>query len=75
MVTFNDTTRCTGDVEVEVAVTPKNYGTTFMYTDYHIRNNVIRYLDAIANDPNTTPEKRDTCLTSIDNWEKILERQ
>ncbi|MBC7774826.1 MAG: hypothetical protein H7246_05250, partial [Phycisphaerae bacterium] len=67
-----DTTNCNGNVEVVVAVTPQNYGTTYMYTDYHIRNNVIRYLDAIANDANTTPEKRDTCLNSINTWKQIL---
>lgn len=70
-VSFDGTT-CLGDVDVVVSVSPQNYGTTYMYTDYHIRNNVIRYLDAIAKDPNTTPEKRDTCLRSIMNWEAIL---
>ncbi len=67
-----DTTTCGGIVEVVVSVSPKNYTTTFMYTDYHIRNNVIRYLQAIADDPNTSPEKKDTCITSIQKWTKIL---
>ena len=67
-----DTTLCGGTVEQVVSVSPKNFGTTFMYTDNYIRTNVIRYLDAIANDPNTTPEKRDTCLSSITLWNKIL---
>jgi hypothetical protein len=67
-----DTTLCAGQSDQVVSVSPKNYGTTFMYTDNHIRNNVLRYLHAIADDPGTTPEKRDTCLESIALWEKIL---
>lgn len=66
-----DTTSCGGTVEQVVSVSPKNYGTTFMYTDYHIRNNVLRYLQAIIDDPNTSPEKG-TLLKAIDLWEKIL---
>ncbi|MCC6412129.1 MAG: T9SS type A sorting domain-containing protein [Saprospiraceae bacterium] len=68
-----DTTTCGGIVEEVVSVSPKNFGTTFLYTDHYIRTNVIRYLEAIVNDPNTTPEKRDTCLTSIALWDKILD--
>jgi len=67
-----DTTLCAGQSDQVVSVSPKNYGTTFMYTDNHIRNNVLRYLHAIVDDPGTTPEKRDTCLESIALWEKIL---
>ncbi|MBL7809148.1 MAG: LamG domain-containing protein, partial [Saprospiraceae bacterium] len=67
-----DSAMCAGNVEVVLSVSPKNYGTTFMYTDYHIRNNVLRYLEAIVNDPNTTPEKRDTCIQSIARWNTIL---
>lgn len=67
-----DTMLCAGQADQVVSVSPKNYGTTFMYTDNHIRNNVLRYLHAIVDDPNTTPEKRDTCLESIALWEKIL---
>jgi len=68
-----DTLNCGGITSQVVSISPKNYGTTFIYTDYHIRNNVIRYLNAIANDPGTSPEKRDTCLTSVARWEKILD--
>jgi hypothetical protein len=67
-----DTTLCEGMASTVVSISPKNYGTTYMYTEYHIRNNVMRYLQAIADDPNTTPEKRDTCLTSINRWNEIL---
>ncbi|MDX1913031.1 MAG: LamG domain-containing protein, partial [Saprospiraceae bacterium] len=67
-----DTMICEGTASQVVSISPKNYGTTYMYTEYHIRNNVIRYLQAIADDPNTTPEKRDTCLTSILRWNTIL---
>lgn len=67
-----DTTACGGNLEQVISVSPKNYGTTFMYTDYHIRNNVIRYLDAIIKDPNVSPAKKDTCQASKDLWEKIL---
>ena len=70
-VSFNDTI-CEGAVKVKLTVSPKNFGTTFMYSDFHIRNNVIRYLQDIANDSGTEPGKRDTCLESIKRWSKIL---
>lgn len=68
-----DTTLCEGALEEVVSVSPKNYQTTYMYTDYHIRNNVLRYLNAIMDDPNTSQAKKDTCQASILMWEKILE--
>lgn len=70
-VTFNDTT-CMGEVEVILAVAPQSFGTTYMYSDYHIRNNVIRYLQNIVDDPGTEPGRRDTCMQSIERWYNIL---
>ncbi|MEI6412603.1 MAG: hypothetical protein WCR52_24635, partial [Bacteroidota bacterium] len=67
-----DQNACAGAVETVVSVSPRNFGTTFMYSDNYIRNNVIRYLNLIANDPNTSQAKKDTCLTSIALWNKIL---
>jgi hypothetical protein len=71
-VSFNDTI-CEPQVKVILAVSPKNFGTTFMYSEWGIVNNVIRYLDAIKNDPGTTPGKKDTCMQSIARWNKILD--
>ncbi len=67
-----DTLLCGGAVETVISVAPKNFGTTYMYSDNYIRNYTIKYLQAIADDPNTTPEKRDTCLNSINLWNAIL---
>jgi hypothetical protein len=70
-VSFNDTI-CSGKVAVKLAVSPQNFATQFIYSDYHIRNNVIRYLQSIADSPDVSPEKQDTCKRSINLWNKIL---
>ncbi len=71
VVTFNDTI-CAGEVKSRVSISPKNFATTYLYSEYYIRNNVIRYLDAIIQDPGVDQGKRDTCLQSKSSWLKIL---
>ncbi|MBK8554916.1 MAG: LamG domain-containing protein [Lewinellaceae bacterium] len=68
-----DTLSCGGAVEQVISVSPRNFGTTFMYSDFYIRNYVINQLQDIADDPNTTQAKKDTCLNSIALWQKILD--
>jgi hypothetical protein len=71
-ITFNDTI-CAAVDKVVLAVSPRNYGTTFMYSEWNIRNNVLRYLEAIRDNPGTSPAKKDTCIQSIARWNKILD--
>jgi hypothetical protein len=51
-VTFDS---CTVDVKQVIEVQPGNFATTFIYSEFNINNNVIRYLKALAADPNATP--------------------
>ena len=70
-ITFNDTI-CAGVATVVLAVAPQSFGTTYMYSEYHIRNNIIRYLQNIVDDPGTEQGRRDTCAQSIKHWNRIL---
>ncbi len=44
-VTFDT---CTVDVKQVIEVQPGNFATTFIYSEFNIKNNVIRYLGALA---------------------------
>jgi hypothetical protein len=71
-VSFNDTI-CEGAVKVILLVEPKSYATTFMYSDYHIRRNVLRYLEGLVADTENVPDSiRTQASTSIQRWNSIL---
>ncbi len=69
-VYFNDTI-CSGQSKVVLSVEPKEYATTFIYSEWNIRNNVLRYLRDLSTG---APEDsvRQQALTSIERWNKIL---
>lgn len=65
---------CTVDVKQIVEVEPGNFATTFVYSEFNIKNNVIRYLGNLAEDLNTDSSTRVNYLESIDRWESIVAR-
>jgi hypothetical protein len=72
-VTFNDTT-CSAGVKVVLNVEPGNFATSFVYSEFNIQNNVLRYLNLLANDPNTDSTDAARYLKSKSRWEAILAR-
>ncbi|MFN0014906.1 MAG: LamG domain-containing protein, partial [Saprospiraceae bacterium] len=70
-VTFDN---CTVDVEQVIEVQPGNFATTFIYSEFNINNNVIRYLKALAADPNATPADTANYNESVRRWEAIVAR-
>jgi hypothetical protein len=46
---FNDTT-CSVELDVVTTVGPDSFATTFIYSEWNIENNVIRYLDSLIQD-------------------------
>ncbi len=71
VVTFDSTT-CSGMDSVVLNVQPEGFGTTFMYSEFNIRNNVLRYLQLLANQATDTTELNNY-LESLDRWNAILE--
>ncbi|MBK6998000.1 MAG: hypothetical protein IPH31_25120 [Lewinellaceae bacterium] len=66
-----DSTTCMGKDSITVLVVPGNYATTFMYSEWNIENNVIRYLQDLANNATDSAELS-TYVNSITQWNKIL---
>ena len=73
LVTFNDT-MCAGDVKQVLNVEPGEFSTVFAYSEFHIVNNVMRYLKALAEDPNADSTDIAQYQESYDRWEAIIER-
>ena len=67
-----DVGMCKADVKEILAVAPKEFGTTFMYSEWNIKNNVIRYLDKLANNASIPVADRAKYLQSKVAWETIL---
>ncbi len=72
-VTFNDTT-CTPSVKTVVNIDPDTFSTVFMYSEFHIMNNVMRYLNLIANDPASDSIQAARAVESLTRWQDILDR-
>ncbi len=67
-----DPDSCKVDLSEEVSVEPLT-PTTFMYSQYHIENNVIRFLDKILSDEIPESEADSTNYAqSITTWQRIL---
>ncbi|MEQ1745665.1 MAG: LamG-like jellyroll fold domain-containing protein [Saprospiraceae bacterium] len=73
MVSFNETT-CTPSVKTVLNVEPGDFPTVFMYSEFHIVNNVMRYLDSLVLDPNASSEDSARYVESKERWVQILER-
>lgn len=71
-VTFNDTT-CTVDVEQVLNIQPGEFSTTFIYSESHIKNTVLRYLEQLENDPNSSVDDSIQYADSRVRWQDILQ--
>ncbi|HMU03325.1 MAG TPA: hypothetical protein PJ990_06860, partial [Saprospiraceae bacterium] len=66
-VTFDT---CTVSVVESLAVSPGDFATTFIYSEFNIRNYVIPNLQKLLADTTTTPA--DSISQSIERWQSIL---
>jgi len=69
---FVDDSTCTAGTKTVLNVEPDSFQTMFYYSEWGIRNNVIRYLDSLRTNPATPPADTLTYANSIKQWEKIL---
>jgi hypothetical protein len=65
---------CTVNVKQIVEVQPGNFATTFIYSEFNIKNNVIRYLTALSDSLASDSINRANYLESIARWEAIIAR-
>ena len=72
-VTFNDTT-CTADTDVVLNIEPGTFPTAFVYSEFHIVNNVMRYLNLIANDPGSDSTQVANAQKSLTRWQNMIDR-
>jgi len=72
-VSFNDTT-CTPSVKTVLNIEPGDFATVFAYSEFHIVNNVMRYIDSLILNPTNTPEDSARYADSKTRWTEILAR-
>ncbi len=72
-VSFNDTI-CEAEATVVLNVEPGDFATTFVYSEFNIRNNVLRYLDILASNPDADSADVARYIESKMRWEAILDR-
>jgi hypothetical protein len=72
-VTFDETT-CTPAASQVLNIEPGNFSTVFMYSEYHLVNNVMRYLDVLANDPLVVDSIRTQSAESFARWQAIIDQ-
>ena len=72
LVSFNDTT-CTGAVKIVLNVEPGDFATTFIYSEWHILNNTMRYLTDLAADPDADSVDVVRYIESKNRWQAILD--
>ncbi len=65
---------CTVDVQQVIEVQPGTFSTTFIYSEFQIVNNVIRYLNALAASPDADSTEVADYLESVARWEAIVAR-
>ncbi|MFN0013142.1 MAG: T9SS type A sorting domain-containing protein, partial [Saprospiraceae bacterium] len=74
MVTF-DENACAANVATVLNVEADTFATVFLYSEYHILNNTMRYLDELlANPGNSTPDQIQQYTQSKALWQAILDR-
>ncbi|MBK8965963.1 MAG: LamG domain-containing protein [Lewinellaceae bacterium] len=72
LVYVNDTT-CTASTKTVLNVEPDSFQTTFYYSEWGIRENVIRYLDSLRVNDATSAADSLTYANSANLWRKILD--
>ncbi|MCC6461159.1 MAG: LamG domain-containing protein, partial [Saprospiraceae bacterium] len=65
---------CTVTVKQVLNVQPGTFATTFVYSEFNIRNNMMRYLGNLAANPDADSASVAQYLESIDRWNAILDR-
>jgi hypothetical protein len=73
LVAFNDTF-CTTSVKTVLNIEPDTFATVFMYSQDYIENQVMRYLDSLAVNPDAMPADVVRYVESKDRWQAILDR-
>ncbi|MBK9337257.1 MAG: T9SS type A sorting domain-containing protein [Lewinellaceae bacterium] len=74
MVSF-DENACAADVITVLNIDPDTFATVFMYSEYHIINNTMRYLDELlANPGSSTPDQIQQYTQSLALWQDILDQ-
>ncbi|MCK6690477.1 MAG: T9SS type A sorting domain-containing protein [Thermoanaerobaculia bacterium] len=73
LVAFDENT-CTPGVTQVLNIEPGTFPSVFMYSEYHLINNVMRYLDALANDPAVDSAVRAQSAESLTRWQAIIDR-
>lgn len=68
-----DTNNCAGMVSTVLNVQPDTFSTSYIYSEWGIRNNVIRYLDSLRINPGTSPSDSLRYAQSIALWNKVLD--
>jgi Concanavalin A-like lectin/glucanases superfamily/Secretion system C-terminal sorting domain len=67
-----DVDNCLAENSIAVLVAPGDYATTYLYSEFNIRNQIIRFLQNLAdNEPD--PIQQGIYLESIERWNKILD--
>jgi len=72
-VSFVDST-CSPDIKTILNVEPGSFGTVFMYSEYYVKDYVMRYLDSLILLANGSPQDSANYVTSKKRWEDILKR-
>lgn len=72
-VTFDFNT-CMASSNVVVNVEPGDFATVFMYSQFHIENNVQRYLELLGNLPDNSPQDSARYAESLTRWQAMLDR-
>ncbi|MCK6692632.1 MAG: T9SS type A sorting domain-containing protein [Thermoanaerobaculia bacterium] len=73
LVSFDDM-NCQPIVTTVLNVNPDTFATVFMYSEYHIVNNTMRYLDSLVADPNATPEEVARYTLSKQRWQQFIDQ-
>ncbi len=68
-----DTLACSGTISTVLNVVPGLTPTTFIYSEWGVRENVIRFLDSLRVDPNATPADSAYYAQSMAMWEQVLD--
>ncbi len=71
-ITFDDNT-CSPVLQVVLNVEPGDFSTTFMYSEWSILNNTMRYLDSLILYSNAEPETLAKYVESKNRWQTILD--
>lgn len=67
-----DETNCTASVQTVLNVSPDTFATQYIYSEWGLRNNVIKYLDSLIVNPETPSLDSARYATSKNLWLKIL---